>query len=348
MSKRLTNLTPAAKDGMAVASRPSRAARRGSVSPTLVLVGLALFVAAGLAIVLTLSPRESIQRLTAVAFSPDGRFVAAGDLNGSIEVWRLPELKPEARLRLEGGGLAVLTFSPDSRVLAAAGRSVRLWNAAGWTFAREIGPPGVGYGTVRFSPDGRVLVTNNVSGRIEFWNAANGARERTLCCMAVSGDLAFSPDGARLAAGGNYPRLWELASGHEILRFVPTREPGFGAITYSPDGGRVATGSEDGTARIWQASTGQQLRATSQQKDHVESVAFKGAGKVLAFAVRKGAVVLWDTDSGAEQQVAPIATSNVAFSADGRWLGFAVPPVTLQLWDATAGRMGPAAAFPAR
>jgi WD40 repeat protein len=324
------------------------AGRRGSASPTLVVAALALLAALAIAVILSLSPYHSTPHLTAVAFSPDGRFLAAGDLDGSIAVWRLPSLQPEARIRLEEGALNVLSFSPDSRLLAVAGRSLRLWSTTGWTPLLSLGPPGAGYGTARFSPSGSVLATVNVAERIELWDVASGKRVRTLCCMALYGDLAFSPDGAVLAAGGHWPRLWDLAAGHEILRLVQTREPAFGAIAFSPDGRALATGSQDGTARLWEAAYGRQLRCAAPREGYVESVAFHPKGTLLAYGVRRGAVWLWDTAAGSERQLAPIATSNISFSPDGRWLAFATPPASIRLWDIPGNRPGPALAFAPR
>jgi WD40 repeat protein len=322
--------------------------RRGSTSPTLVVAALALLAALAIAVILSLSPHHSTPHLTAVAFSPDGRFLAAGDLEGSIAVWRLPSLQPEAGIRLEEGALNVLSFSPDSRLLAVAGRSLRLWSTIGWTPLLTVGPAGVGYGTARFSPSGRVLATVNVAERIELWDVASGNRVRTLCCMALYGDLAFSPDGAVLAAGGHWPRLWDLAAGREVLRLVQTREPAFGAIAFSPDGRVLATGSQDGTARLWEAAYGRQLRCAAPREDYVESVAFQPNGALLAYGLRRGAIWLWDTAAGSERQIAPIATSNLSFSPDGRWLAFATPPASIRLWDIPGNRPGPELAFAPR
>jgi WD40 repeat protein len=177
-----------------------------------------------------------------------------------------------------------------------------------------VGPSGAGYGTARFSPDGRALATINVAERIELWDVASGNRIRRLCCVALCGDLAFSPDGSVLASGGHWPRLWNLATGREIRRLVETRDPAFGAIAFSPDGRTLATGSQDGTARLWEAASGRQLRSAAPRQDYVESVAFHPGRALLAYGVRKGPVWLWDTAAGSEEQISPVATSNVSFS----------------------------------
>ena len=68
--------------------------------------------------------------------------------------------------------------------------------------------------------------------------------------------VTFSPDGslALTASEDETARLWEVATGHERLRF--RHEKPVTAVAFSPDGSRVATASEDGTARLWNTATG--------------------------------------------------------------------------------------------
>jgi len=225
---------------------------------------------------------------------------------------------------VEDGGLSVLAFSPDSKRLAAAGRSVRVWNTTGWSHAFDAGSPGIGYGTVRFSPDGRLIVTGNVKERVEFLGCGVGEGRAYDCCMSMQGDLAFSPDGGKLAMGGvtrvcgTWPGTWRSAPRADS-------RAGVGAIVFSPDGRTLVTGSRDGVARTWDSFTGKPLRETSQQADYIDAVAVHPAGALVAFVVRKGPAMLWDLSSGSAREVAPVAFSNVAFSPDGRWLAFAVP-----------------------
>lgn len=71
--------------------------------------------------------------LTDLAFSPDGRFLAACSLGGSVKIWDATTLREEAALRVQSGGLWRLAFSPDGRRLAIGNRgvqAVRLWDLA--------------------------------------------------------------------------------------------------------------------------------------------------------------------------------------------------------------------------
>src|SRR5205085_2729951 len=75
-------------------------------------------------------------------------------------------------------------------------------------------------------------------------------------------DVAFSPDGSRLASIGDDKtiRLWDTASGQQ-LRELNGHTGQVNSVAFSPDGRQLASASwQDGTIRIWDAATGQQLR----------------------------------------------------------------------------------------
>ena len=68
--------------------------------------------------------------------------------------------------------------------------------------------------------------------------------------------MAFSPDGTRVAtAGSRDVLLWDAQTGKLLTAFSGHTGP-TASIAYSSDGTRIATGADDGTARIWDAATG--------------------------------------------------------------------------------------------
>jgi len=286
-------------------------------------------------------PPNPTPHVTAIAFSPDGQFLAGGDRQGRIVIWRMDSLQPVRHLYLKGGGLNTLAFSPDSRRLAAAGRPLQLWSTVNWNEIGVLGAAGNVFGAGRFGPDGVLLASVNDREQIEVWDTEKGTRLRTICCMALYGDVAFSPDGGVLAAGGHWPSLWDLRTGRRIRRLVETREPTFGPVCFRPDGRVLATGSQDGKARLWDVDTGREILSSKPRRAYVESVGFHPDGKLLAYALRDGGVWLWDTGSGSEREITTAATSNVSFSPDGRWLGFGLAGGMVQLWDLATAQNGP-------
>lgn len=114
-----------------------------------------------------------------------------------------------------------------------------------------------------------------------------------------------------------------------------------GAV-YSQDGTRIATSSADGTARIWDASTGIELltiQATTE--GWVNSVAFDPNGKLLATGSDDKMARIWDITTGNELLTLKGHTdyvSHVAFSPDGNHLVTASGDGTAKVWDVRTGR----------
>lgn len=113
--------------------------------------------------------------------------------------------------------------------------------------------------------------------------------------------------------------------------FVPQRghQRAVGAASFSPDGRTVVTGSDDGTAMLWDSTTGA-LRATLQgHSDEVTAASFSPDGRTVATASRDHTAKLWDATSGAlratlQGHSAVVWAAN--FSPDGRSVVTEPPP----------------------
>ncbi len=88
----------------------------------------------------------------------------------------------------------------------------------------------------------------------------------------------------------------------------------------------MATGSEDGTAKIWDVAKGKERFTLRAHLGRVIEVAFDQTGQRLATASGDGTVKFWDVETGRQSLSLPVATQRVdsmAFSRDGRMLATA-------------------------
>jgi WD40 repeat protein len=167
-----------------------------------------------------------------IAFSPDGKVVAASDNNldesvAAVKLWDVQQRRVIAVFRAKSRVYSV-AFSPDGKTLAASdeGMTVTLWEVA--TGKKKASFKGEG-GPVAFSPDGKTLATGGPDGIPKFWDLSTGKAKSSLKEKGVSAyfpSLTFSPDGTLIASpGGRFGseglpgegevKLWEVATGRE-------------------------------------------------------------------------------------------------------------------------------------
>ena len=165
----------------------------------------------------------------------------------------------------------------------------------------------------------------------------------------ISGDIAYSPDGTRLAVSGSIGIwIYDANTLDEVALFTGHTEP-VNSVAYSPDGKTLVSGSEDYTIRLWDARTGQLLHTLEEHTGGVNSVAFSPDGKMLASASNDTTARSWDTNTGQLLRTFRMIPKNhiiltgsaevhsVAFSPDGKLLATGSDNA-VWLWDVGTGK----------
>ena len=173
----------------------------------------------------------------AVAFSPDGRTLAAtpATRSGNLQLWSVAthrELPDPVAERADV--ITSIAYSPDGRLLA------------------------VGAAIPPRSQGGQPLNLAKVPAVIDLWDLATHRLVRRLGALAGPvWALDFSDDGRLLASGGydHTARVWDSATGRERAVLTGTAAPVL-AVEFEPGGHFLATSGADGKIRLWNADTG--------------------------------------------------------------------------------------------
>ena len=149
------------------------------------------------------------------------------------------------------------------------------------------------------------------------------------CLLLIGATGIFSlPSLQSVASQAEKPELI-LQNGHS------ERSDG---LAFSPDGRYLASASTDSTIRIWDAATGNELRALIGHAGAVRTVSFSADGKLLASGGADGKVKLWDVANGrelAEFTGHKGRVNTVAFSRDGKLLASGGIDNAIKVWDVT-------------
>ncbi|MFD3504963.1 NB-ARC domain-containing protein [Streptomyces sp. NPDC058678] len=153
--------------------------------------------------------------------------------------------------------------------------------------------------------------------------------------------VVFSPDGTRLATGGDdgMVRVWDLAAG-EILHTMAGHTRRVNAAVFSYDGARLVTAGDDWRVRIWDPATGRSLHTLTGHTSEVRALALSPDGTRLVTAEYFGMVRVWDLATGRPLQIVGSFTGGVnavVFSHDGSRLATVANDGTVQIWDSATG-----------
>jgi len=194
---------------------------------------------------------------------------------------------------------------------------------------------------VAFSPDSKNLASGTWCGQgIKIWDTQTGQLNRKISSTGDWSSIAFSPNGASLAAAdtGNNVVLWNLKTGSLTQTLTTPRKGQPSMIAFSPDGNQLAVGSADKTVTLFRLSTGQ-VEKNLDCGYEVSSLAFSPNGKTLATGSNgQYGVSFWDVETGVLKRNLTEAGGAVAFSPDGATLASG-SGANIKLWDSNTGAL---------
>ena len=289
--------------------------------------------------------RETVGLIFSVAFSPDGKLLAAGDTNCEIHLWQIPDYLPFLILKGHTDWVRSIAFSPDGSTLASGGvdRSVRLWDLRTGQCYKILQGHDRQIWSITFSQDGSTFASCSSDCTIKLWDAITGQCWQTLQghSYAVM-SIAFSPDGCTLVSGSpdGSLKLWNVHAG-KCLKTLQEDTPEIVSVTFSPDGCTLVSSGSDQKVKLWDICTGQCLKTLQENLGRVLSVAFSPDGFILASCGEDQTVKLWDVCTGQRLKIFQGHSRRVwsiSFSPDGATLVSSGEDSSVRLWDVNTGQ----------
>ncbi len=293
-----------------------------------------------------IDPRDYVR---SVAFSPDGRLLASGFLQGNLLVWEVGSGARRYSHAAHQASVTSVAFSPNNLWLASGSRdnTIKLWESDTGNETQVLRGHKAEVSAVAFSPDGQWLLSGSHDRTIKIWRVVTGREAQTLegHTMQVTA-AAFTPDGQTVvsASWDRTIRLWNLTTGL-TTRILTGHTKGVSSLAVSPAAGSalrpahcpqqrwLASGGEDATVKLWDLQTGALARTFIGHSNSVTSVAFSPDGELLASGCLGRVVIVWKLSTGEvvkRLRYENISYNSVAFSPQGQWL--ALGSRDLQLW----------------
>ena len=194
-------------------------------------------------------------------FDPSGERIAAVSNTESAWIWNAWDRKP-AVLPLAHAQVTGICFSSDGQRAATGSRdgSARIGTFGTGIPLTEPMRAGAVIVALSFSPDGQWLATSSSDYTVKLWNTKTGEQwGASIEHRGISFFVCFSKNSERLLScdpTDDMAQIHDVKTGRLLLE-LRGHQGWIVSAEFSPDGTRIATGSEDGTARIWNAVTGQ-------------------------------------------------------------------------------------------
>ena len=222
-------------------------------------------------------------------YSPDGKELAVATNDG---IW-IYDAKTGAEVAMLSGhkeGVMAISYSPDGKMIASAGRdeTVRLWNPnTGENVATLMGHDGLVTG-VAFSSDGKKIFSGSGDATVCLWSTET----RKQIWSSDTPQTRMQTPKVREFGFERSPGPFDTLAFQWVL-----------AVAYSPDGKTLASsGSSDGTIQLWNADTGTHFKTLKGHTDTVRSISFSPDGKSLVSGSKDKTLRLWDINTSAQSR----------------------------------------------
>ncbi|MCJ8280878.1 MAG: WD40 repeat domain-containing protein, partial [Rivularia sp. ALOHA_DT_140] len=276
-----------------------------------------------------------------ISFSPDGKIIADGALNGNVRLW---DVTTEFKDNIDGRQISnttnyLKTFTENSAPISSIsfskdGKKIAYGSLDGIVKIRDINTGSLirkfpGYSrpihNISFSPNDKYIIyelLDNIAIIQDIYTGdiIKGVQSHSNVSFSPdSGIIAFTPDKDKI-------KLFDIFNKKEIttLKKQSNNPQNFGIvkIIFSPDVNKVASASKNGNLTLCNLATGREIKTLTNYSTRVSSLRFSPDGNKIAAASRDGKLILWNSTTGRKVKYLQTNSSvkSISYSSDGKFI----------------------------
>lgn len=270
-----------------------------------------------------------------VDVSRKGIFASVGEEDRTMRTW----IAPAVRVPQRPG--SVPRFSRDGNLVVSGDETgtIHVWNPMTGQDREFSGHTEHSY--AQFSPDGTQIISASEDDTVRLWDVKSG-RSRDVPTLPVPRSkfaAAIDASGRRIAIGGASSTVVIQAPDGNPRQQLHGHQGRVNTLVFSPSSRDLLTGSDDGTARVWDARSGTLKRTLRGHDGTVRGVSYSNDGRRVATASSDGTVRVWPVHGGDPAVLVghegPVNTAE--FDDNGDRIVTAGEDGTIRIWDANDG-----------
>lgn len=303
----------------------------------------------------------------ALAFSSDGKMLASGSEDKTVQLWNALTRSKHARLKGHKAWITAVAFSSDGKKLATgdADKTIKLWDVSTGRERAVLRGHKNTINALTFAPEGTplysgCLASGSADGTIRFWNPDTGQELVNFTAGHTEWvkTVAFSENDTTLASAAfnGTVEVWSLKTAQALMTFTKAESDLTAAVAFSHDATRFAirggsgtiafnsfgfggqaSGPDLGNIQLWDITTGEQIPGPWQDAgDNANALAFSLDNKIFVAGFGRQGIRSWDLNTQLElfhfNIVEPFGRK-FAFSPTGTLFATHGTHVQTHIWD---------------
>ncbi len=280
----------------------------------------------------------------AVAWSPDGTRIASASGDMTVQIWKPTDGTLIRTYTGHSSAVYSAAWMPNSSTVASSSDdgSIHVWDADSGTLLHQHQTPSPLL-HIAWSPNGRYLAYGNQEKQDTLFQVWEPASNRVIASHPISAfqfppDVAWSPDGTRIASNGYEVDVWDAFSGNLSLPVIQTfaNNPEISTVVWSPDGNTIVGGGY-AIIYVWKAADGTLLGGSGVGSGQINAIAWSPDGQSIVSASLSNIVEVRHPSNIVGNPVLSYVghaaqVYSVAWSPDGTRIASASADRTVQIW----------------